>query len=210
MGLITKETAWEICKAYREIEAAKTLLEDLKKAKDEKREPNFRDPFGRKTGLELGVPMDNGSHRLFNVEPNLAIKVIESHILNVTKELEQANLRASVELEIVKTMVKPKGAYSCQKCISCELEKVIPYNVYNGIANNICLDCQKLLEKGQNMKVSDLLEALTHPDVKNNMEVKVHITDTDEVLEVDTAYVYLLNDTFDIECVRRLEAKNEI
>lgn len=96
-GLISKETAWQIACAYQEIEAASELLDKIKEALSHREEPDIRDAFGRRRGgLELGVPSDNSSRRLFNVPWPLARPVIEAHIAQqsaiITALCEQARI----------------------------------------------------------------------------------------------------------------------
>lgn len=96
--VLSKESAARIWKAHREIETATELLRDLKKAIKEHREPNPQEPFAQDR-FELGVPMSSSSHRLFNVNRDLAVRVIEAHIANQQKELADASIAAAIELE---------------------------------------------------------------------------------------------------------------
>ncbi len=100
--MITKETAIRIYSCFREIEAATGLLAEMEEnIKQHKDDINLRDPFGRKRCLELGVPMGNDSHRLFQVQPSLAFSVIRAHIAHKEAELKEANEQARIELETV-------------------------------------------------------------------------------------------------------------
>jgi hypothetical protein len=54
--MIRRETANALAYSYAEIEAAEKLLKELSDSKSDRREPDFRDAFGRRRGLQLGVP----------------------------------------------------------------------------------------------------------------------------------------------------------
>ena len=78
--MITRETAVKIAFAYSEIEAAQGLLKQLgeRNAIDK---PDFRDVFGRsRRALTLGVPSGENSHRLLDVDHELARIIIAAHI----------------------------------------------------------------------------------------------------------------------------------
>lgn len=80
MGVISQETAMEIALAHRDIEAAKGLLEKISDAKKWNSELDLRDVFGRRRGLQLGVPSGPQAQCLFEVSPDLAKYVIEAHV----------------------------------------------------------------------------------------------------------------------------------
>ena len=102
--MITKETAARIWTCYREIAAGKSLLEDAEKnlARDPKEDPFPRDPFGRKAGLQLGIPSGQNTHRLFDVPPKLALSMIRAHIAEQERQLVEANEQARIELSVEK------------------------------------------------------------------------------------------------------------
>ena len=78
---ISYETAKAIAYAYRDIEAAEVMIADVKKAIENHREPDFRDAFGRpQRGLQLGVPSGESSHRVFNVQWEMALPILQAHI----------------------------------------------------------------------------------------------------------------------------------
>lgn len=80
-ALISMETARRIAFAWREIEVAQQLLEDISEEVERHRRIDIRDAFGRRAdGLQLGVPSGENSHRLFNVPWKIARPVIELHI----------------------------------------------------------------------------------------------------------------------------------
>ncbi len=103
-GIITQETAAAIWQAYREIEAAKKLLADMKAerekpfASEDKYAPTLKDAFGRRRQLQLGIPSGENSHRIFDVSPVLAESVIRAHIASKEAEVVEANERARIEL----------------------------------------------------------------------------------------------------------------
>jgi hypothetical protein len=79
--MISKETATEIAYAYREVDTAEKLLQEITKALADHNVPDIRDAFGRRPdGLQLGVPSGENSQRLFNMPWSLAKPIIEVHI----------------------------------------------------------------------------------------------------------------------------------
>jgi hypothetical protein len=99
-----QETAARIWQAYREIETATELLEELNKLKEEfefdKNAPTLRDGFGRRKHFQMGIPSGENSHRLFDVSPPLAESVIRAHIKNKEAELAEAKEQARIELSV--------------------------------------------------------------------------------------------------------------
>lgn len=102
--MISKNTAERIWCCYREIAAAKSLLEDMQKAAEEFHGDAYagrlRDAFGRRSNLQLGVPSGKSSHQLFDVNPELAKSVIIAHIATKQAELVAANEQARMELDV--------------------------------------------------------------------------------------------------------------
>jgi hypothetical protein len=102
--MITQNTASDIWAAYREIEAAKKLLADMKAEREkpfidrDKHAPTLEDAFGRKRQLQLGIPSGENGHRIYDVAPELAESVIRAHIAKKQAELADANERARIEL----------------------------------------------------------------------------------------------------------------
>jgi hypothetical protein len=100
--MIKQETAGKIWTAYREIEAANKLLDDMAKAQKERHVnddiPTLQDAFGNYCNLQLGVPCASNGHRLFNVAPVLARTIIEAHIAEKRAELKTLNAQAGFEL----------------------------------------------------------------------------------------------------------------
>lgn len=111
--MITKETARQIYNCYTQIEAIDKLKEDMAdevtKAREReakrKEEHPFEDPipandfgkFGK--GMQLGVP--NGistSMRIFNISPELAIKVMDEQRKTLEKKMETLEAIANVEM----------------------------------------------------------------------------------------------------------------
>jgi hypothetical protein len=85
---ITKDTAARIAFAYSEIEAGEALLETIAKGREQREAPDFRDAFGRRRNLQLGVPNSANGHRLLDVEYSLAEIIIKTHIEKKRAEIE--------------------------------------------------------------------------------------------------------------------------
>jgi hypothetical protein len=102
--MITQKTAATIWNAYREIQAAEKLLEDMKNTQEQqgidKHAPTLKDHFGHVQHLQLGIPSGENGHRLLSVSPVLAEAVIRGHIFNKQRELEEANICAGIELKV--------------------------------------------------------------------------------------------------------------
>jgi len=98
--MITKETAVKIWNCYNEIESAETLIKDMLKSLKEKPDeaPSLRNAFGERCGLELGVPSGQNTHRLFGVNTELGVKIIQKHIEEKTQRLEELKAIASLEM----------------------------------------------------------------------------------------------------------------
>lgn len=101
MSLISKETAIDIAMAYRELEAAEKLLQDVRDASEKYQVKDIRDAFGRvQHGLQLGVPSGDNSTRLFNVPYTLAVPVIETHIAHHKAKIATLSEKARQELSV--------------------------------------------------------------------------------------------------------------
>jgi len=98
MPIITQQTAYDIWIAYDEIAKGKKLVADMEKELKDGNDPNPRDSFGRQRNLQLGVPSGESTHRLFDLQPKLALAVIRAHIAEKQAFLELANERARAEL----------------------------------------------------------------------------------------------------------------
>jgi hypothetical protein len=96
--MITKETAARIWQCHQDMEVGQKLVDDMKEALERGKDPNPRDPFGHQKCLQLGVPSGDNGHRMFNVQPRLAISVIQAHIANQQAALSEANEQARIEL----------------------------------------------------------------------------------------------------------------
>ena len=96
--VISLATAIEIVKAHQEIAAAEKLLDTLREAKRSRAVADFRDDFGRVRNLQLGVPSSESGRRLYDVSPELAVYVVESHIAAKRKALIDYSLAARLEL----------------------------------------------------------------------------------------------------------------
>lgn len=96
---ISKKTAMDIALAYREVEAAESLLAEISEAVGKRHAPDIRDAFGRQQeGLQLGVPHGSNGHRLFNVPWRLARPIIEAHIAQQKAIIAALSEAASIEL----------------------------------------------------------------------------------------------------------------
>jgi hypothetical protein len=99
--MITKETCVKIWNAHNEIEKANQLIADLAKIVGDdkvKGAPHLRDAFGDRRGLQLGVPCGESSHRLYNVNLDLSVKVIQLHIKEQQDHLIELMAIAKIEL----------------------------------------------------------------------------------------------------------------
>lgn len=100
--MITKETAVKIAYCHDEIEKCHKLIKDMAEvlAKDkEKSRPTLPNAFGENVGLQLGVPSGDSSYRIFSVNAELSVKIIETHIEEKTKRLAELMAIASIELK---------------------------------------------------------------------------------------------------------------
>lgn len=97
--MITKNTAAKIAYAYADIEAAEKILSELRAAKKDRREPDFRDEFGRARGLQLGVPSGNSGRTLYSLSFELAEIVVAAHIDQKRAEISALCELAKGELE---------------------------------------------------------------------------------------------------------------
>jgi len=100
--MITKETAMKIYHCYTEIENSNGLIKDMAdtlKKQEETIDPSWYNAFGERVGLEMGVPTSSNSKRIFKVNPSMALKVLEGHIVEQTDKLENLMLKASLELK---------------------------------------------------------------------------------------------------------------
>ncbi len=98
--MISKQTATDIAYAYREIDVAEKLLEQIAETigRHDIPVPDIRDDFGRlQGGLQLGVPSGSG-HRLFNVPWSLAKPVIEAHVAHHKAKIAALTEKAREEL----------------------------------------------------------------------------------------------------------------
>lgn len=99
--MISYATAKEIAYAYREIEAAEKLLEEVQQEIDKSGERvDYRGELQRTArNCQLGWPMSENSHRLFTVEPEIAAAVIKAHLVNQNAKLQKLNEVARLELQ---------------------------------------------------------------------------------------------------------------
>jgi len=87
--MITKDIAGLIWQAYNEIEQAEKMVTELKKALNEKGEFEIKDNWGNTRGLELHLPTSMSGATIKKVPFELALNVIEHHVVTQLKELER-------------------------------------------------------------------------------------------------------------------------
>ena len=97
--MISKETCRQIWSCYDAIEKGHKLISDMKIELERTGDERIIDAFGRKKGLELGVPSGDSGHRIFNVRIDLGIQIIEANIKDNEAELERLNSIAIIELK---------------------------------------------------------------------------------------------------------------
>ena len=110
--MVREETARNIAICYQEIRNANKLLDDMRVELEKTGNPDIRDAFGNKKALELGVPTNRNGHRLFRVNPEMSVKIIEQHIEdneNILKELNVLALIESRGKETTKNISKNDG-----------------------------------------------------------------------------------------------------
>lgn len=99
--MISKETCYHIWTCHNEIDKAKELLKSMAEAlaKDvDKNPPELTEWTGRKRGLQMGVPFGDSGHTLYDVNPELGLKVIEQHIKDKKTRLNELMAIAKIEL----------------------------------------------------------------------------------------------------------------
>lgn len=110
--MITKETARRIYNCYTQIEAIdklkKEMAEEIERVREREKErekkesyrPIPENDFGRfGKGLQMGVPDGySSSMRIFNISPELGIKVMDEHKKHLLDEMETLKAIANVEM----------------------------------------------------------------------------------------------------------------
>lgn len=95
---ITKQTATDIALAYREIESGEALLAQIEEVIKSRGDKDIRDAFGRRCdGLELGIPTDTGSRRIFNVPWKFARPIIAAHVEQQRQLIVALTEQAAIE-----------------------------------------------------------------------------------------------------------------
>lgn len=97
--MITKKTASEIWTCQDGIEKCHKLITDMKKELEKTGDERLIDAFGRKRGLELGIPSGESGHIIFNVRIDLAMKIIEANIEDNENKLKKLKGLAEIELK---------------------------------------------------------------------------------------------------------------
>jgi hypothetical protein len=98
MKILSMESAAAVWNAHREIAVGEKLREQMLEAMKRGEDPNPVDPFGRQRKCSFGVPSGDNCQRMLDVEPKLAIAVIDGHIANNRRELLEACIAARIEL----------------------------------------------------------------------------------------------------------------
>jgi hypothetical protein len=123
--MIKKETTGRIWKAYREIDTAEKLLENIQNMREDLPLDKCKeDDFGRliEPYLELGIPKGKMCKKPIKISPLLAECVIIAYIFEQKKELEEANecARAELGVEGVKEKVESKEPTEEVECEGCQ------------------------------------------------------------------------------------------
>lgn len=105
--VLSMETAARIWNAHREIIAAEKLRTEMRERLSRMEDPNPRDAWGKRRNLSLGVPSGENATTLFDVDPKLAVHIIDAHVENKKKELIDASIAARVELGEIETTTCP-------------------------------------------------------------------------------------------------------
>jgi hypothetical protein len=107
MSAVSKTTATDIALAWREIEVAEKLIEQISEELERRGEVDVRDAFGRpRNGLELGVP-SGGGLRIFNVPWVLARPIIKTHIAQQHAIIALLTEKARIEIASSSADVAP-------------------------------------------------------------------------------------------------------
>ena len=93
MNQVTKEQAYELIKLHQEIESAEKMLAVITPANASKEIPDFRDAFGRRRQLQLGVPSGENAHRIYDVPFDLAEVVVRAHRDGCVAKLAALNIQ---------------------------------------------------------------------------------------------------------------------
>ena len=98
----------DIALAYREVETAEKLLEQITESLRRREAPDIRDAFGRhQDGLQLGVPSSSSGHTLYNVPWSLAKPIIETHIAVHRAKIIALSEKAKCELAEAERRIQP-------------------------------------------------------------------------------------------------------
>ena len=102
--MITKETARKIFAAHTEIENSYKLLEEVKETIKKTGTLEFASGWDGSSvrGCEFSIPNGPSGSRLFRVNAELSLKVIEQHIADKTSELKELEAIAKIELAATK------------------------------------------------------------------------------------------------------------
>jgi hypothetical protein len=96
--MLTPKTAAAFYNCNQQIERAEKLLVDVTKMIDKIDPKELRDSFGRvQHSLQLGIPSIGSSHYIVNVDPELAVIIIEAQIVKYKEQLKALNVLAGKE-----------------------------------------------------------------------------------------------------------------
>lgn len=107
--MITKETARQIYNCHQQLEEIANIKEDMRNEVERVREQEKKDDrpiserdcsFGKYgKGMQLGVPGDfSSSMRIFNISPEIAIKVMDEQEEALKRKLNELEAIAKIEL----------------------------------------------------------------------------------------------------------------
>lgn len=97
--MISKDLSRKIYNCHSELEKCDELIKKMSEAIDKTGEPKLLDAFGERKGLQLGIPCGDNGHKLLNVSPQMAIKVIQEHKDFNQSELKRLNGLALIQAE---------------------------------------------------------------------------------------------------------------
>jgi hypothetical protein len=87
---VKKDLLVRMWHAIDERERTLNLINEIKqqKSKAPDVEPTFRNAFGERCGFQMGVPSGPDSHRIYGVSPTMAEAVLNQHVIDIEKRIE--------------------------------------------------------------------------------------------------------------------------
>jgi hypothetical protein len=96
--MLTQKTAAALHNCHQQIMNAENLLAEMRKTLERNNEVDLIDAFGRhRHSLQLGVPSSKSSHTIFNVDPDLAMVIIDAQVMKYKAQLQALNKLATEE-----------------------------------------------------------------------------------------------------------------